>query len=58
MKSEILYTFPGGRTRLVEDETADNTDKLLTVPGNKEWKVLYGMIEVTTDANAANRNVG
>lgn len=41
----------------LSDETLNDTDKAFTVPAGFEWQVLWIWVELTTDANAANRQL-
>ena len=42
---------------LVADETADDSDKSFTVPANYMYQVLWIWVELTSDANAGNRQM-
>jgi len=41
----------------VQDTVVNDTNKTFTVPTGKKWKLLYGRIDLTTDANVANREI-
>lgn len=60
LAEKILPTYtvnPKPRIILVVDTTANDSDKSFTVPTGKKWKLLYGHIDFTTDANVANREM-
>ena len=52
--TQIIDTWVLG---LQSDETADDSDKTLTVPAGYEWQVLWIWIELTTTAAAGNRQI-
>jgi len=39
------------------DETANDSDKTITVPEGKQWQLLYGLVDFTTTATAGNRQM-
>lgn len=41
----------------ISDTVANNSDKVITVPAGKQWKILYGHIVFSTSANAGNRRI-
>lgn len=57
----IVPTFqsniPVPYIREISALTSNNDPQNLTVPENKTWKILYGRVELITDANVANRRV-
>ena len=48
----VWPTAPALATKLTP---ADSTDKIITVPADELWRVYSVLVELVTDANAANR---
>ena len=49
--------IPFARFRLEADETVDDSDKTITVPNGKKWRILWIWIEFTTTATTGNRRL-
>jgi len=46
-----------GNTYLVADEAANDSDKTITVPAGKRWKIKSIRVELTTTGDAGNRQI-
>jgi hypothetical protein len=53
--SMATWSFPGGRLILQTDETANDSDKTITVPTGKRWLILWCHVEYTASATAGAR---
>lgn len=53
----VLYVRPFGYPELQSDETANDSDKTITVPAGEEWVVEWIWVELATDATAGNRQI-
>lgn len=58
--NSIVQTFgvPACRLRLVADETLNDSDKVITVPAGKRWRILWIAVELITTAVGGNRTIG
>jgi len=52
----ITEPIPLNLTQVI-DTALNDSDKTITVPSGKQWKILYGRIRLITSANAGNRNL-
>jgi len=57
MSQKQVVTRPGGTIKVTRDATANDSDKLFSVPTGKIWEVLSVFVELTTTATVGNRYV-
>lgn len=53
----IYQVNPRPRIIKIEDAILNDSDKRITVPVGKKWKILYGNLTLTTSATVGNRRV-
>ena len=53
----VIYIRPFGSPDLQVEETANDSDKTITVPAGEEWVVEWLWAELTTDATVGNRQL-
>jgi len=52
------FNWDSVEPELEEEETANSTDKTISVPSDEVWKILTLYVELTTTATAGNRSLG
>jgi len=55
--SQSIPISESWRVALQAEETANDSDKIFTVPANTEWEILSILIELTTTATVGNRQI-
>lgn len=53
----VYKVNPRPRIVRIMDSLDNDSDKSFTVPAGKKWKILYGLISLTTTATSGNRRI-